>query len=251
MQLVPIVISVVAAFISAFSVWNSIRQVRQTQRTRLGQLIDEMSRANWEYDKELEANDLKIAENVVADFNARQEILALQAIGILPSFRGRVSSRELTVIAGVLEHIHDYSTANELYKKALKVAEKEGAPYVSRIHEDYGNFLFVTGKLSNGSHHLKLAADVLPPPEGDRALQRKFYAVGLRAVQHARHQYDLGVASELIAVAEDLLEKVETEDFREEMESDFKEYSEQVKKAYENKKMAPNRKRLGISRPAR
>jgi hypothetical protein len=142
MQIVPVAISILAALVSILSAWISFRNVRQTQRTRLGQLVDEMSKGNWEFDRELEEKGAQVAESVVAGFNVRQEILARQALAIFPSFRGKVSSREITVVAGTLEHIDDYSGANELYMKALKIAQGEGSAYLSMVHQDYGNFLF-------------------------------------------------------------------------------------------------------------
>jgi hypothetical protein len=112
MQIVTVAISILAALVSILSAWISFRNVRQTQRTRLGRPVDEMSKGEWEFDRESEEDGAQVAESVVADFNVRQEILARQALAIFPSFRGSVSSREPTVVAGTLGHIDDYSGVN-------------------------------------------------------------------------------------------------------------------------------------------
>jgi len=228
MQIASIVISMIAIIISAISAWNSVRQIRRTQRTRLGQLIDDISKGNFDYDKELIDRDFSVDERLVSNFWVRQEILARQALAIVPSFRGRISSRELTVLADTLAKINDYDTATDLYLKALKIGAGEGASYLSMIHQAYGDFLFTTGDADGGSCQLRLAVEVFPEPKGDRALQRRFYCVGLRAVRHAEYKYKLDVAQTLLAEASQIIEKVKTQDYRDEMKSDLEDYSEQL-----------------------
>jgi hypothetical protein len=227
----PLVISVIAVLISAVSAWNNTRQIRRTQRTRLGELIDAITKADADYDKELVHNDYVVHEIIVADHNVRQEILVRQALPLAGVFRRNTSSRELTVLAGTLARIHDFEAADRLYVQALAIARREGPVYLSMVHQDYGNFLFDVGNPEEGSVQLQRAADVLPVPRGDRALQRRFQCLGMRAVRHAEHRYQLNVAQGLIKEAGEILDKVRTQDYRDEMRSDLDDYKAQLKEA--------------------
>ena len=79
----PLTVSIAAAIISAFSAWISTRQLFRVQRTRLGELVDEISRADAEYDRILLENDFRIDEGMVSNHELRTEVLARQALELV------------------------------------------------------------------------------------------------------------------------------------------------------------------------
>ncbi len=244
----PIMISVVAALISAVSAWTSIRQSRLARRSRLGQLVDEISKADLEYNRLLADNDDRVADTVVIAFNDRQEILARQALRLLSSFRRAATSREVEVVANALEHLGDYPHARQLYQRAVARARREGPSSESSARERHGIFLFRAGKPTEGSAELARAADVLGEPTGDRLLRRRFDVLAMRAVQHVRHGYDLPQAERLLNEAAGLVDRVTEDVYREEMREALRDYRDQLRT--HGSKTAPGGRRRGITPPA-
>jgi hypothetical protein len=127
----PLVVSITAAIISAFSAWISTRQLFRVQRTRLGELVDEISRADAEYDRILLENDFRIDEGTVSNHELRTEILARQALELVRAARPRPSSREVIVLANTFSRVNDQETAQTLYGQAFAAARQEGPSYLS------------------------------------------------------------------------------------------------------------------------
>ena len=228
---VSLVVSIVAVGISAFSASVSTRQFLRTQRTRLGELVSEISRANAEYDQMLADKNFVVGLDVVANHDLRQEVLARQALELLRSARPRPSSREMVVLANTFWRMNDHPTADKLYGQALAEAEREGPSYVSTARSEYGVYLFDIGRYQQGSAQLGEAIAVIPSPGGDRSLQRRFHGLGTRAVQHALHNYQLDEAEAFLREAQVILDQAEGVDFRQEMSDDLRDYRHQLSDA--------------------
>lgn len=228
LAIAPIAISIVSALISAFSALTAVRQSRLARRTRLGQLVDEITKADLEFDRYLADHDDEVPEAYVNGFNDRQEILARQALALLTSFRRRGStSREIDAVANALEHIGDYKNAEGLYRRAVKVGAREGRTYESLAQERYGIFLFKADRPTEGSTCLAEAAELLDETAGDRIRRRKFAALAMRAMMHGRYGHDLDTARQLIEQCRALAAEVRLEDFRVEMQDDLRDYEKQ------------------------
>ena len=228
---VPLVVSIVAAIISAFSAWISTRQLYRAQRSRLGELVDEISRADAEYDRNLLENDFRVNEEIVSNHDLRMEVLARQALELVRSARPRPSSREVIVLANTFGRMNDHETAELLYKQAFAAAAREGPSYLSTIHKEYGLYLFDIGKSENASSQFEEAVKLISSKGGDRSLQRRFQCLGMRAVQHARHGFRIDDADVFLRDAQAALDEVRGEDFREEMRADLRDYQRQIDEA--------------------
>jgi Tfp pilus assembly protein PilF len=228
---IPLGVSIAAAIISAFSAWTSTRQLHRTQRTRLGELVDEIGRADAEFDRNLTKSNFKIDELVVSYHNLRQEVLARQALELVRTARPRPSSREIVILANTFWKMDDHKTTEMLFKRALHKAGREGPSYMSTVHEEYGVYLFDIGEFEEASAQLVRAAAAISLQGGDRSLQRNFRCLGMRAVQYARHDYQLDEAGRILQDAEKVLDKIQGADFREEMQGDLRDYKSQVREA--------------------
>lgn len=229
--MVPLAVSIAAAIISAFSAWISTRQLYRTQRTRLGELVGEISRADAEFDRNLVENDFKVDEGIVTNHNLRMEVLARQALELVRSAHPRPSSREVIVLANTFWKMNDYETVEVLYRQAFAAARQEGPSYLSTIHKEYGIYLFDIGEYENASSQLGEAIALISLKGGDRSLQRRFQCLGMRAVQHARHDYRLDDADVFLRDAQAVFDEVHGEDFREEMREDLRDYRRQIDEA--------------------
>ena len=193
--------------------------------------MDEISRADAEYDRSLLENDFKVNEEMVSNHDLRMEILARQALEIVRSARPRPSSREVIVLANTFWRINDHDTAEVLYRQAFAAARREGPSYLSTIHKEYGIYLFDIGEYEKASSQLEEAIALIPLKGGDRSLQRRLQYLGMRAVQHARHGYQLDDADVFLRDAEAAIDEVHGEDFREEMREDLRDYRRQIEEA--------------------
>jgi Tfp pilus assembly protein PilF len=228
---VALVVSIAAVGISAFSASVSTRQFLRTQRTRLGELVSEISRADAEYDRLLEENNDRASPGTVDHHDLRQAVLARQALELLRAARPKPSSRELVLLANTFWRMNDHPTADRLYGQALAEAQREGPSYVSTVRTDYGVYLFDVGRYAEGSAQLGEAVTGSPMPGGDRSRQRRFQTLGMRAVQHARHGYQLDEAEALLRGAQAILDQIQGADFRQEMRDDLRSYREQLAEA--------------------
>lgn len=229
-DLLPIVISIIAALISGVSAWTALRQSRLARRTRLGQLVDEITKADLDFDRYMDEHDNHVPEDYINNFNDRQEILARQALDLLNSYRRRGStSREIGAVANTLEHISDYPNADDLHKRAVAVGKREGSTYESLARERYGIFLFKADRQPEGSRQLETAASLLDESNGERIRRRKFGALGMRAMMHGRYGYELDTARELLDECRGLIMKMNLDDMRSEMIDDLSDFADQHK----------------------
>lgn len=173
-------------------------------------------------------NDGTLDEAISLAYFAREEILARQAVSIIPSFKSTITSRELTTLAWSLRRIGDMAAARKLLGIALRVAEREGQTYVSWTEREYGDYLFSAGEYEDAVRHLKRSADMLPEPKGDKLLELRAARLLFRAALQARFNYNLESAYEIVDEAEGLIKGIVDKEISEAQNFDLKDVRSQL-----------------------
>ncbi|GAA4909790.1 hypothetical protein GCM10023204_14060 [Actinomycetospora succinea] len=230
MQAVPIVISIVAVVVSAFSAWNSVRQTRLTQRTRFGQLIEEISKVDREFDRLMDENEEIISEFDEINYRNRKEVLSRQALRLRLNHR-QSCSREMTILAECLDYVQDHPQADRMHRRSIKAAKREGPVAVSSARSAYGVFLFAAGKRAEGSTELQSAVDVLPEATSDQLRRLRVRTLALRARQHFDHRHELDVADSVLNEVATLGSAYVLDSYAREFNADMADYRDQARTA--------------------
>jgi hypothetical protein len=156
-SLPALVISLVALAISAYGVGERMYAVKRAERLRFASIIDELSSLHLEH-MQAEAD---LADGDVIDaLNSRRELLVVQALSMRKRLGQDVTSPELRTLAHALGRAGYPTDAEEMWAKAVTVAQTEGRMQSLFAHRGYAYFLFGEGRPEDARQQMRRAVDV-------------------------------------------------------------------------------------------
>jgi hypothetical protein len=222
-------VGIASAIISIVSASISYRQATLARRSRLSQVIDEINKADYAFNKQMADDSDVVAESVVASYNDRLLFLASDALRLIPKSLKKVPSIELLILANVFDHVGDIGRGRRLYEASVVAAKLESRVNLSTAYERFGAFLFDADQPDEGVVKLRKAIDILNGEPGNRAKTQLFYAIGMLLTRLDRFDHQKVEIAPLLDRARTVAESATNRENREQMISDLDAWTAEVK----------------------
>jgi len=141
----PIAISMSALLVAMYGIWERNTLLRGAERVRLSEIIADLNGLGLELSKL--SSELQQSGPAVQTINTRAELLGQQAMALLGNFTGKITSTEYRTLAYWLSNAGYQPDADQVWRRAVEQADKEGSAQSVYALRAYGNFLFTNGNL--------------------------------------------------------------------------------------------------------
>jgi len=141
----PIAISMLALLVAMYGIWERNNVLRRAERVRLSEIMADLNGLGLELSKlpsELQQQGL-----AVQTINTYAELLGQQAMALLGNFAGTITSAEYRTLAYGLSRAGYQPDADQVWRRAVEQADKEGSTQSVYALRAYGVFLFQKGYL--------------------------------------------------------------------------------------------------------
>jgi tetratricopeptide (TPR) repeat protein len=166
---VTVAISLFALAISIYGVAERRNAAKRAERLRLATIIDELNGLHLEH---LQAPDGLTDGDITDAINARRELLAVQSLSLLDSFRKTTTSPEYRTLAHALSRAGYPNEADEVWRKAISTALREGATQSLFAYRGYACFLFAEGRADDARTQMRKAIDAIGQPDDDAIVKK-------------------------------------------------------------------------------
>jgi len=141
----PIAISMLALLVAMYGIWERNNVLRRAERVRLSEIMADLNGLGLELSKL--PSELQQQGRAVQTINTHAELLGQQAMALLGNFTGTITSAEYRTLAYGLSNAGYQPDADQVWRRAVEQADKEGSTQSVYALRAYGVFLFQKGYL--------------------------------------------------------------------------------------------------------
>jgi hypothetical protein len=201
-----LLISALALVVAVYGVAERRNAAERVERLRLAALIADLDALHLE---QLKSPDGVNRGDFTDGINSRRELLAVQALALLPNFNKEITSSELRVLAHALQRAGYLAEAERIWEHSIVAAMDEGATQELFAHRGYAYFLFSVGRADDGRAQMRKAVDSVG--QDDHSLVRAIETLKYWSVEEiAASTADSTLAAELLAEAGRLAELIKS-----------------------------------------